>query len=110
MAKTKRIHKSPCNESKAAGHQKSNTGRAGSKQEAVLSLSRRSEGATIADIMKATGWQPHSVRGFFAGVVRKKFTLPLSSEKLDTDRTYRISDGKGGKANPARHKRATNVR
>ena len=69
----------------------------GSKQDRVIALLRRREGATLAALVKATGWKPHSVRGFLAGTVRKKLKLPLVSEKVDGIRTYRIGAGKTAK-------------
>lgn len=68
------------------------------KQDQVVAMLRAKGGTTIAAIMKATGWQQHSVRGFFAGVVRKKLGLTLDSEKPeDGDRLYRIVAGKPSK-------------
>jgi hypothetical protein len=62
-----------------------------SKQSRVIEMLQRGQGSTIAAIVKATGWQPHSVRGFFAGVVRTKLGLAPVSEKTGTERVYRIA-------------------
>jgi hypothetical protein len=66
-------------------------GRSGSKQAQVLDMLRRKGGCTLDEIMKATGWQAHTVRGFISGTVGKKLGLEVSSAKTESGgRTYRV--------------------
>jgi hypothetical protein len=66
--------------------------RDGSKAAQVLALLRQADGATLEDLISATGWQAHSVRGFLSGVITKKMGLNLVSEKADgSARRYRLS-------------------
>ena len=65
--------------------------RDGSKAAKVLDLLKRTDGATLAELMKATGWQAHSVRGFLSGTASKKLGLAVTSAKAeDGERTYSI--------------------
>jgi hypothetical protein len=83
----KQKRQSPMDAPKSAGKL-----RADSKQAGVIAMLRAPAGATIAAMAGATGWQPHSIRGFLAGVVRKKLGLNLISEADDTGRVYRIKN------------------
>jgi hypothetical protein len=64
--------------------------RQGTKQEKLIAMLRRKQGATIAQIVEATGWQPHTVRGAFAGALKKKLGLIVTSEKVEGTRVYRL--------------------
>ena len=70
---------------------------AGSKQARVIEMLQSPTGMTIAAMMKETGWQQHSVRGFLAGVVRKKLKLKLNSKKIDGSRVYRVDGADSAK-------------
>jgi hypothetical protein len=69
-----------------------------SKQDRIVALLQRPEGATLDVLVKETKWQKHSLRGFLAGTVRKKLKLPLLSEKIDGVRNYRIGTTKAAKS------------
>ena len=68
-------------------------GHADTKQARIIAMLRTAGGATIEAMTRATGWQQHSVRGFLAGVVRKKLGLNLVSTAAEGGRVYRIADG-----------------
>jgi|SRR4030081_284060 len=78
---------------------------AGSKQARVIQMLQSPTGMTIAAMMKETGWQQHSVRGFLAGVVRKKLKLKLNSKKIDGSRIYRIDGADSAKPGGRQSKR-----
>jgi len=66
--------------------------RSGTKQALLVELLRRKEGATIAEAVRATGWQPHSVRGAISGSLKKKLSLAVVSDKVEgRGRVYRIT-------------------
>jgi len=66
--------------------------RQGSKQEALIAMLKRPEGASIEEIATAFGWQAHTVRGAIAGALKKKLGLEVTSEKVEgRDRVYRIT-------------------
>jgi Protein of unknown function (DUF3489) len=92
--------KGPTKVQSVAGSVRSRT-----KQEAVLGLLRRPQGATIAAITEATGWQQHSVRGFLAGVVRKRLKLKLGSDRVDGNRVYKITSTGGGRLSSRQSRR-----
>ena len=65
--------------------------RTGTKQAMLIEMLRAPEGATIDEIVAATGWQPHTVRGAIAGALKKKLGLDVTSEKDDQrGRVYRL--------------------
>ena len=73
------------------GATKANGAREGSKAAKILDLLRRPGGATAKELMKATGWQPHSIRGFLSGTVGKKMKLTVVSTKGENgERNYSI--------------------
>ena len=63
-----------------------------SKQDVVIAMLRQPEGATVDEVASVTGWQRHTVRGLFAGTLKKKLGLTLASAKEERGRVYRIAE------------------
>jgi Protein of unknown function (DUF3489) len=63
-----------------------------SKQDEVIAMLRRPEGLTVDEVVSATGWQRHTVRGVFSGTLKKKLGLTLASAKEERGRVYRIAE------------------
>lgn len=81
--------------------------KSGTKQSTAIDMLRSPNGASIDALMKATGWQKHSVRGFLAGVVRKRLKLNLDSTIVEGVRVYRVIDGASEKTTKAPAQRRT---
>jgi len=68
------------------------TPRTDSKQAKLIEMLKRPEGATIAEVVEALQWQPHTVRGAIAGALKKKLGLKVESEKEgERGRVYRVA-------------------
>ena len=96
----------PASRKRSAPVSSRSAARPATKHARIIAMLRTPAGATIAAIITATDWQQHSVRGFLAGVVRKKLGLNLVSEQTDKGRVYRIKDGKASSAAADRAKQA----
>src|SRR5258708_1291991 len=96
----------PASRKRLAPASSKSASRPDTKRSRIVAMLRAPAGATIAAIMTATDWQQHSVRGFLAGVVRKKLGLNLISEQTEKGRVYRIRDGKASSAVADRVKQA----
>ena len=108
-SKTKIATQSPIrkiNKDKSRAQSTKSPVRSNTKHARIIAMLRAPAGTTIAAIMTATEWQQHSVRGFPAGVVRKKLSLNLVSELTDKGRIYRIKDRKASFATIDRAKQA----
>lgn len=92
---------------RAAASYPKTTARPNTKHARIIALLRAPAGTTLASIVAATEWQPHPVRGFLAGVIRKKLGLNLLSEQTDKGRVYRIKDGKASAVAAAPPKQAS---
>ena len=103
---TSRSTSKPKTRTRLAPSSSKTTMRPDTKHARILATLRAPAGTTIVAIMTATDWQQHSVRGFLAGVVRKKLGLNLVSEQTDKGRVYRIKDGRASPAAIDRVKQA----
>jgi hypothetical protein len=90
--KAKAANKATPAKKTSKGAKKAKPAREGSKTNRVLDLLKRPGGVTSKELMKATGWQPHSVRGFLSGTIGKKMGLTVTSTKVeDGERSYSIT-------------------
>jgi hypothetical protein len=96
----------PASRKRSAPASSSSDGRPDTKHARIIAMLRMPTGATIAAMMTVTDWQQHSVRGFLAGVIRKKLGLNLVSEQTDKGRVYRIRESKASSAAADRAKQA----
>src|SRR5215204_4909458 len=97
IGRNRKIHTAAHKEAKlkptqSAADRRPGSGRAESKQARIIAMLRTPNGVTIEAMVHESGWQQHSVRGFLAGVVRKRLGLNLISEAGDSGRVYRIDD------------------
>jgi hypothetical protein len=96
----------PTSRKRAAASSSKPRARPDTKHARIIAMLRSSAGATVARMMSATDWQQHSVRGFLAGIVRKKLGLNLVSEPTDKGRVYRIKDGNAASSSTSRARQA----
>jgi Protein of unknown function (DUF3489) len=96
----------PASHKRPAGASPKPAAKPNTKHARIIAMLQSPAGATVARIMSATDWQQHSVRGFLAGIVRKKLGLNLVSEMTDKGRVYHIKDGGAASAGTSRTKQA----